>query len=93
MPNCFSLQRKSAPDINVPFNQIDDEICAHMGITPDPDKYYLGWYNIIGLALACGQSFPQIINSLREYDDKLLLDVAEYLNDHFTSNAWVERKY
>ena len=47
MPNCFCLQRKFDPEHkNVQFVKIDEEMCAAFGVTPDPIKYYRGWYDM-----------------------------------------------
>jgi hypothetical protein len=89
MPNCFTLQRKSDPSTNVRFADIDDELRTAFSQPPNASAYLWHWYDIIGLRLALGHSFDRIITELEDPD---LRNVAIYLNTHFTSNAWVERK-
>ena len=61
MPNFFTLTRKSNPEAGpVDFVTIDEEICAHCGVTPDPDRYLDGWYDSIGFRLAFGKSWDEI---------------------------------
>lgn len=105
MANRFSLTRKA--DINagpVPLQQIDNEMCEHFGIIPDPGKYYHQWVDTIGLALAGAQSFDEIIkdcNEAIEEQSKIAnpeginywitkLKVAEYLNSNYVSDTWAE---
>ena len=63
MPNCFSLARKTDPKNPVSFAEIDNELCAILGVTPDPVKFvtphpsapgWANWYDTIGLRLALG---------------------------------------
>ena len=62
MPNSFSLTRKSNMDAGpVSLQQIDNEMCADFGLVPDPNNSYHLWVNIIGLTLATGQSFNDIM--------------------------------
>ena len=95
MPNSFSLTRKSNMDAGpVSLQQIDNEMCADFGLVPDPNNSYHLWVNTIGLALATGQSFNDIIKechfSMAEYPEsasyyETKLKIAEYLNEHFVS--------
>jgi len=89
MPGCFSFQRKNDPDQkNVPFNLIDDEMRVHFGAEPDPIRYYYGWYDHIGLALAMGQSLEQIRDRFKELDEPMGISITEWLMEHFNTNAY-----
>lgn len=90
MPNCFTLTRKSDLESGpVAFAKIDDEMCGAFGITPDPKKYYCQWYDIVGFGLAVGKSF----SDLREiwHDQPKYLQIVDWLDENFTSDAWCER--
>lgn len=67
MPNCFSLQRKSDPKAgNVPFSQIDEELCKLFEV-PVHEKYYIfGWYDCIGFKVAMGKKLPEIREGFEE---------------------------
>ena len=106
MPNCFQLISKADHEAGATsFNQIDEALCAHFGVPADPRKWLCEWYNDIGLRLAMGSSFDEIIEKFtREeegdgrpfYGDLVgrkvsALQIAQYLNDHYTANAWSER--
>ena len=87
MPNCFTLTRKgaSAPS---KFSDIDDEICAHLGVPSHPTWYYAGWYNTIGLAIACGKDWNWLRAEVEPTSD--LIKVVDYLEAHYVSDAWAE---
>jgi hypothetical protein len=97
MPNCFQLTRKGDTHPS-PLVLIDDLICEHFGVEPDPVKYLAGWYDSIGLKLAMGQSFPQIIASYKEYEEKYPNDswprtlgaIAVWLDANYTTDSWAE---
>ena len=67
MPQCYTLTRKgqTEPESRA---KIDDEMCKHFGVTPDPKFWYMDWDNIVGFSLACGKTWDQI----RENAKKLL---------------------
>jgi len=100
MPNCFSLTRKSDKDAGpVSLQQIDDEMRRHFKEPSDPGHWLWSWYNTIGLALSLGRSFTDIIqecqSNMTEYPEdigyyKRKLSIAEYLHQHFVSDAWAE---
>jgi hypothetical protein len=100
MPNCFSLTRKSDKDAGpVSLQQIDNEMRIHFKEPPDPAHWLWSWYDTLGLALSLGLSFDHIIQdchaNLAEYPGdigyyKRKLSIAEYLNEHFVSDAWAE---
>ncbi len=105
MPDYFSLTRKTNPNADpVALQEIDREMCAAFGIAFNPGKYYHQWADTIGLALAAGQSFDEIIRDCKdgiEAQSKIAnqdgisywttkLKVAEYLNRHYISNAWAD---
>ncbi len=90
MPNCFQLLRDNVP---VTLNAIDEELCRHFGADCHPKRYYKDWHDIIGYGLAKGHTFDEIKNSLTAsgYDDALtLVQIAEWLESHFTVRSWVE---
>lgn len=72
----FELHRNGEP---VKFNAIDDEMCAALGVEPDPVEYHKFWYDTIGFSLACGQSWDQI----RETWGERKGDVIDFLEENF----------
>lgn len=89
MPNCFQLLRGGEA---VPFNTVDEEMCAHFGEPCDADRYFRKWYNCIGWNLAMGRSFDEIkaIYSEPNWADSGLLPVVEWLAANFTPSSWYE---
>lgn len=96
MPNCFQLIRK-ADGKPATFHEIDAEMCAFFGVPCDPVRWYLGWYDIVGLALACGRTFADLLAAYKDYYavggeqyDFQMTRVINFLDMRFTPNAWAE---
>ena len=98
MPNCFSLTRKSTGQVAI-LQDVDTEMRKHFKEPPDPDHWLWSWYNTIGLRLALGRTFTDIIqechSNIIEYPEDMKyyirkLEIAEYLNQHFVPEAWAE---
>ena len=89
MPICFSLTRKGE-DRPASLAQVDNEICAHFNVTPDPIKYYERWYDIIDLSLAFGDTHEQIRAKFdgTYANDARLREITDYIFEHFTPNNW-----
>ena len=81
----FQLLRDGEPQALV---AIDKELWHHFeGGEPEGNEdWYAGWYNYIGLRLACGESFADIIEAL---DEGRMRDVAEYLMETTEARSWV----
>lgn len=89
MPNCFQLTRKGdkAP---AKLWDVDRAICQHLDCPWSEDAWVVYWYSYIGLLLAVGKSFNEIIDICWTEERYDLLRVAAYLNEHYTANAWKE---
>lgn len=59
MPTTVRFTRKSTAEF-VSFQQMDEEICAHLESEVDFVQYICGWDRSIGERLAYGYSFDQI---------------------------------
>ena len=99
MPNCFSLTRKTDGKV-ANLNEVDDELRRYFKEPPDAEHWLWSWYDTIGLALALGRTFDDIIKECHENieqhpdDTKYYLrklEIAKYLSDSYTSDAWAER--
>jgi hypothetical protein len=94
MPNCFSLTRKSKPDKGpVSLIEIDEEICKLFEIEPNDRVYYRGWVDWIGFLLACGHSFEKIRQDKGIQSDEQMLQICNYLDENYTSQAWYQARY
>jgi len=89
MPNCFTLTKKGE-DKPARFQVIDDEIREHFGEPPDAEWWLWGWYDILGLALACGKTWNEIRTILE--DASKLHKVVDYLEERYVSDCWFEHK-
>ena len=90
MPACFQLFPKGS-DEPARFSEIDDAMCKHFGVEPDPDRYYRFWYDIEGFGLATGHSF----DDMRTLDEEVPPEesrraIIDWLDEHYTSDAWTE---
>jgi hypothetical protein len=90
MPNCFTLRKHDAQELSN-FTEIDEAICAHFGWPVDPVKYAYWWYDIIGLRLACGQGWDEIIAAVSDEEFPELGNIARWLKENYTSDAWHQR--
>jgi hypothetical protein len=88
MPACFALTRKgeSSP-AHIP--SIDDAMRVHFGAPPHETEWYLGWYDILGLAFAMGASMSDVRDTAIEWYPHLV-PVAEWLDANYTVEAWTE---
>ena len=85
MPAYFTLTKKGETEPST-FIAIDEAMCAHFEVTPDPVKYYRAWYDIEGLGLAMGHDW----NKLREINPNRA-DIIDWLEENYTPNAWYSR--
>jgi hypothetical protein len=100
MPNCFTLTRKGE---NVPtaFVAIDAELCQHFKVPVHETQWYNGWYDYIGLGLACGKPLAELalkcekhVEEGGEHKDfwQRMLQIARWLDDNYTSDSWYQGK-
>src|SRR5258708_33789037 len=98
MPNCFSLTRKSTGEVVI-LQEVDNELRRYFKEPPDTEHWLWSWYDTIGLALALGRSFDDIIrechDNLEQHPDSVQyylrkIEIAKYLRDNFTSDCWAE---
>ena len=95
MPACFNLTKKGATE-PAKLALVDEEICQHMGVEVHPSHWCLGWYHIIGLAIACGHE----LGSLKIHELVARCDegdptqprkrILAFLEANYTSNNWRE---
>ena len=93
MPACFQLTKKGATE-PTSLNAIDEEICNFLREPIHPKHYVIGWYDVIGFAIATGK--PLGSKELRDYvadmpqETERLLQVLDFLEQHYTSDSWRE---
>lgn len=79
----------------VPFNKIDNEICARFGVEPDAVKFYnplheCNWYDALGWTTA--ETLEQMIIECNDRFDTGLSAVYLFLVESgYTLNVWYER--
>ena len=89
MPNCFTLTQKGNDEPST-FVDIDEKLCAHLGVEPHPKNYLYGWYDSIGLGVAMGKTWDQ----MRTWwdNDSPMQEVINYLEEHYIPDAWYQSK-
>ena len=73
----------------MPLSQVDELICEHLAVPVSERTYAFGWFDSIGLMLAIGKTFDDVIA-----DDDFsgpMREIACFLRDNFTSHAWYQR--
>lgn len=86
MANYFTLTKIGETEPTA-FVDIDEELCDHFEVPIHPKNWLHHWYDVIGLSLATGRTFDEIISET----DGQLNEIARYLRDHYISNAWYSR--
>lgn len=98
MPNCFQLTKKGYPSPAI-LKVVDAELCQNLDLPFLGHRWTCGWYNDLGLALACGKTLPEMIDIYQvkvvkrvrsSEHDVAMYRIACYLNEHYTTDAWVE---
>ena len=90
MPNCFQLKSIETGEPKN-FIELDNEMCEHFGIEPNPERWLMNWYNFIGLALSVGKTFDEIRTYVHE-DETPMLDIIDYIEQRYVPDAWYESK-
>lgn len=103
MPACLSLTRKGESKPTA-LQVIDAELCEHLGVPVHPKLWVHGWHQYVGLGLATGHSFDQIIEEINKDIAELAvvdpeddwphrqLAIALYLREFYEPNAWYQSK-
>jgi len=86
MPNCFQLIDKETGKAEA-FASVDAKMCKHFGVSLHPTRYYEDWYDCEGFSAALGKDFDW----MREQDPSRK-DIIDWLDEHYTINAWYEPK-
>jgi hypothetical protein len=90
MPNCFQLTRKGEEEPRT-LSELDTDLWVLFeGSEPEGNTaWYRSWYDVIGLALACGKELNEVVEMLK---GSRLEDVAEFLCTNYNTKAWYEHK-
>ena len=68
------------------FNEIDEKICAAFHQPVDEDEYYLGWYDLVGLAFCLGKTWANIRRVCA--GDEKMIAVINWLEGRYDGEAW-----
>ena len=85
MPNCFLLRNRATGEPDT-LSDIDDKMREYFVVPPNATEWYQGWYDSVGLMLACGQTFDQIRKIC-----PLMGAIVDWLDMHYVAEAWSER--
>jgi hypothetical protein len=103
MPACFQLFPKNDPTKAAALSQVDDAMCAHFQVEPDPVRYYHWWFDSIGYRLATGKTFDEIRKEYVSYreEDRLaqrdesvharLIEIVDWLDENYSPNSFYSR--
>jgi len=86
MPNCFTLTRKGENEPSE-LAEVDNQMRLHFGAPPDDVHWFKSWYDITGLALACGIGWDKIRETCPGQKE-----VVDWLEANYTTNAWYQSK-
>lgn len=88
MPYCYELTKKGDNEPS-PLLQVDIEMCKHFGVESDQFYYYNNWNDDIGIMLAVGKSFKDLLGNPTWSNNR---DILEWLDSNYTVEAWYEAK-
>ena len=87
MPNCFTLTPKGAT-APAKLQDVDNKLREDFHQPPSDTEWLWGWYDTIGLALACGKDWEWLRQKL---EDENLLAVVNWLEGRYEVDSWCER--
>ncbi len=86
MPNAFQFIAKATGEAEN-FNDIDEKLCAFLGVPVDPAEYHRGWYDCFGWPASMGQTFAEM-RERGHARDAIGHKMLDWLDEHYTINAW-----
>lgn len=69
---------------------LDNEICAHLGVRPDPHSYYLGWFSYVGFLLGIRKTFDMIREDAKGQEYEEMLPVIDFLEENYVPRMWAD---
>lgn len=99
MPVCFQLIDKGTGRPAI-LAEVDNRLCELFGAQPHPVKYFKSWYDVVGLRLAVGRTFPDIREEFISFlknetleeknSDCEYIAIISYLELYYDTKAWRE---
>lgn len=89
MPNVVAYYYKSDGS-KVDWFDLDKAICHHLDVPYNEDEWCLGWYGTIALLGALGKKGPEIVDMMKP--GTAMHQIAVFLSDNYTTDAWYEAK-
>lgn len=79
------------------LEDIDNTLCAHLGVKPNPDWCYLSWWDHIGFPLACGRTLDQLVERFTNGDEynqpyPEMAKITRWIKDNYTVESYHQKK-
>lgn len=93
MPSCVQFKSRASSEIAM-LAAVDESVCSHFHVDPDPERFYEGWFDTIGLLLAMDRRGVELRDEIRRVwgdDDsqmKLMLELAKFLEATYDIGSW-----
>ena len=91
MPSCYRLIAKDGTKPlpgNKNFIAIDEAMCKHFDVTPDENLWYQNWENVIGISLATGKTWDDIL--AKDWLDEETKEAIKWLADRYEPDCWYQ---
>ena len=85
MSICFTLTPKGEKT-PAKFQDIDNQLREAFHQPPDAVKWLWGWYDVVGLGLACGKTWAEL-RAILEGDENLIA-VVNWLEGRYDVDSW-----
>ncbi len=87
----FSLTRKGET-VPCKLQDADADFCAILGVPVHDTDWVAGWYDVIGLMIACGRDLTYIREAVKGYYyETSLLKICDYLEQAYETDCWGSR--
>ncbi len=93
----FQLYRRGESE-PVDLNELDETLCGLLNVEPDPKRYVVMWFDLIGYPIAAHgyrlgsealhQRTVEVIRGADESFTDDVLKVLRYLEENFTDRSW-----
>jgi hypothetical protein len=73
------------------FIKLDNDMCAHFGVNPDPNEFYKDWLGILGWRIALGSTWDEIRSEFHEMTSGYPAEAQDLTPPYLRIIDWLEQ--